>query len=85
MYKVLWDEAALKDLKRIDRATAKSLIKKVSHYLAQDPIALGKPLGKNFKGLYRYRFGNYRVIYDVNNDEVCIVIIKVGHRSTIYL
>ena len=46
--------------------------------------SLGKKLTGQFKGFLRYRYGDYRVIYQVYNKDVTVVIIKVGHRSDVY-
>jgi len=84
MYTVLWDEAALTDLRHIDKATARKIIEKVSMYLAKDPKSLGRPLSAQFSGLMRYRFGDYRIIYELNNTDQVITVIKVGHRKEVY-
>ena len=84
MYKVYWDEEALKDLKNIDLAIAKKIISKIDNYLALDPKNLGKPLSSEFSGLFRYRFSNYRIIYEILEQNIQIIIVKVGHRSVVY-
>ncbi len=83
-YNILWDSKALSDLKQFDRTIAKKIVSKVTSYLVQDPINLGKTLSANFKGLMRYRFGDYRIIYEVNDIDHTIIIIKVGHRKDVY-
>lgn len=50
-----------------------------------DPASVGKKLkGKSFRDFYRVRVGDYRVIYRVENDELILVVIRIGHRSKIY-
>lgn len=83
-YELLWDEAALFDLKQLDRAGAKRLVKKVEAHMVQDPLRLGKPLHGEFKNLYRYRVGDYRVIYEVRKQQVLVIVVKVGHRKDVY-
>jgi len=56
----------------------------VENYLAKDPVNLGEPLLYAYKGLYRYRFSSYRVIYQVKQTELLIVILEAGHRRKIY-
>ncbi|MDF2966093.1 MAG: Cytotoxic translational repressor of toxin-antitoxin system RelE [Rickettsiaceae bacterium] len=82
-YSVKWDEQSLEDLEKLDYSTAERIVKKIELYLVQDPLQLGKPLSNEYKGLYRYRFGNYRIIYEIDGNE--IVIIKIGHRKNIYI
>ena len=84
MYQLKWDEKALEDLKKIGAGEAKRIVKKVSVYLVKDPAGIGKPLRGSFKGLYRYRIGDYRVVYEIQNQAVQIVVVKVGHRKDIY-
>lgn len=84
MYRVIWDKAVLQDLKLLDRTHAIKLVKKVEEYLVKAPEELGKPLVGRFKGLYRYRLGDYRVVYEINKKEVVIIIVQVGHRREVY-
>ena len=83
-YNVKWHEKALKDLGKIDKSKARVIVEKVRDYLAKDPISFGKPLKGLFKGMYRYRSGDYRVIYTVDKAENVIMVLKVGERKDIY-
>ena len=84
MYKVIWKDRASKQLTKIDRVMAKKIKDKVKEYRAQDPINRGEPLFHNYQGLYRYRFSDYRVVYEVKEKELIILVVKVGHRKEIY-
>jgi mRNA interferase RelE/StbE len=81
---VRWDEAAIEDLQSLDRVEAKRIVKKIESHLVQEPLRLGKPLTGPLSGLYRYRIGNYRVIYDVRKQELIVVVVRVGHRKDVY-
>ncbi len=83
-YNVIWHEGILKDLKKLNRTSVKKIVAKVKNYLIQDPVKLGTPLKGNLKGLYRYRIGEYRVIYVIDQAEKKIIILKVNHRRKIY-
>jgi mRNA interferase RelE/StbE len=83
-YQIHWHEDIYNDLKSIDRNDAKRIIKKIEEYLSFDPIGLGKPLTGEFKGFYRYRFGDYRVIYSLHNEIRIMHIMKIGNRKNIY-
>ncbi len=83
-YNVIWHEGTLKDLKKLNRSSAKKVVAKVKNYLIQDPVKLGTPLKGNLKGLYRYRIGEYRVIYVIDQAEKKIIILNVKHRKKIY-
>lgn len=83
-YKAIWHEGSLEDLKKFERTIAKKIVDKVKNYLIQDPVKLGIPLKGKLKGLYRYRIGDYRVIYAIDQEEKTVMILKVNHRKKIY-
>jgi len=83
-YRVLWHEHALNDLKELDRQTAGKIVSRVKGYLSQDPEKLGKPLKGVLKGLYRYRIGDYRIMYSIDRGDNQISILSVGRRKDIY-
>lgn len=50
-----------------------------------DPRELGKALrGKAFENIWRYRVGNCRILAEINDETVTILIVDAGHRSSIY-
>ena len=83
-HNVRWHEKAVKDLKKLDRVKALALVEKVKIRLAEDPVAQGTPLKGLFKGLYRYRVGDYRVMYAIDESESTILILKIGDRKSVY-
>lgn len=83
-FEVIWHEDVLKDLKKLDKQVAKKIITKVKNYLLQNPEKLGKPLKGNFTGLYRYRIGDYRIIYSIERGLKLIRVLSAGHRKEIY-
>ncbi|MCX5825340.1 MAG: type II toxin-antitoxin system RelE/ParE family toxin [Deltaproteobacteria bacterium] len=83
-YSIQWHEEAINDLKNIDRQTQKNIIAKVKDYLSKDPISLGKPLQGIFKGLYRYRYGSYRIIYAIDRGSMVILILRIADRKDVY-
>jgi mRNA interferase RelE/StbE len=83
-YSVQWHDDAIEDLKGIDRQTQKKIIARVKDYLSRDPLSLGKPLKGIFKGLYRYRYGSYRIIYAIDRGSVLILILRIDDRKDVY-
>ena len=81
MYKVLITEKAQKDLKNIDNETKKRIIEKLK-YLSNDPVAFSRKLINSEIGEYRFKVGDYRIIFDIDGEN--IVILKIGHRKDIY-
>lgn len=58
--------------------------KAIRERLTVDPVNLGKHLCHSFKGQYRIRVSNYRVIYTVNHLERKVLVTRIGHRDKIY-
>jgi mRNA interferase RelE/StbE len=84
MYQILFVSGLDKDLKKISKADQKRIINKVES-LAKNPFSSGcKALQGELVGYYRIRSGNYRIIYSVDKEKVIILILKIGHRGSIY-
>tara|TARA_B110000503_G_C7091859_1_gene389783 strand:+ start:387 stop:641 length:255 start_codon:yes stop_codon:yes gene_type:complete len=84
MYKIKWEDKADDDLNAISPEIALRIYKKVNNYLSQSPTELGRQLVGNHKGLYRYRYSDYRILYEIDEENDLIIINRVGHRSDIY-
>ncbi len=84
MYKVVYLDQVEEDLKKLDKSITKKILTRIETYLARDPEELGKPLKGEFQGYWRYRWGNYRVIYKISQHEILILILRIGHRKDIY-
>ncbi len=80
-YKINYKSSVAKDLKRIDKSEVKRILDGIEKNLKKDPYS-AKALSGDFKGLYRYRLGKYRVIFTIIGDEV--LILKIGHRKGVY-
>ena len=85
-YSVLFSKEALKELKKLDKYTASLILGWVRKNLegCEDPRAYGKGRTANQSGKWRYRVGNYRLLAKIQDKNICILIIKVGHRSEVY-
>jgi len=84
IYSIQWHEEAIRDLRKIDRQKQKKIIARIKDYLSKEPLGLGKPLKGIFKGLYRYRYGSYRVIYAIDRESIVILILRVAERKNVY-
>lgn len=51
---------------------------------SENPRKLGEALKANFKCFWRYRIGDYRLICDINDDTISIVILRIAHRKDVY-
>ena len=83
-YKALWHEKALDDLKALDRQTAQKIIARIKEHLARSPENFGKSLKGVLEGLYRYRLGDFRIIYSFDKAENLISILHIGLRKDVY-
>jgi mRNA interferase RelE/StbE len=85
VYEIEFTKKATKELKAIDKKIAVNLIKKI-YILSKDPYAkvLDIKKLKGIKNVYRLRYREYRVIYEINNNKLVITIIKVGARGGVY-
>lgn len=86
VWTIKWDERAEKDLKKLDKAYAKQIVRYMSERIAglSNPRAFGKGLKYEKYGLWRYRVENYRIVCRINDDSIEILVIRVGHRKDVY-
>ena len=81
VYRVDYKRSVIHDLKKIDRAVVERILHEIESGLAENPES-GEALSGQFKGLYKYRIGNWRVIYSIFSDS--ILILRIRHRSVVY-
>lgn len=79
--KVTYKASVTSDLRRLDKPTSRRLLNKIEQDLAPNPD-LGLALTGEFRGLFRYRVGDYRVIYAKATDG--ILVLRIGHRRDVY-
>ena len=86
MYHVVFTNEARKELKKLDKYTALLLTAWVRKNLegCSDPRQHGKGLTANRGGQWRYRVGEYRLVAEINDDTITILILTVGHRRDVY-
>ncbi len=85
-YHVRFTRTAAKDLKKLGRHTAALILGWIRKNLegCEDPRRHGKGLTANRSGEWRYRVGDYRLIADIQEDQVVILMLRIGHRRDIY-
>ena len=82
-YELVFYPAALRSLRKLPRSVNERIRKEVDA-LCDDPRPHGTKALAGSPGWLRIRIGDYRVIYEVRDAELVIVIIQAGHRSVIY-
>ena len=80
-YRLVYTNRAVKDIKCLDSATKERIGKTLLRY-QEDPLQHAERLTDSKLGDYRFRIGDYRVIFDIEGNE--IVVLRVGHRREIY-
>lgn len=81
MYDLIYDKKYLKSLKKLDIQAQKIISNWVENNLlnCEEPRFSGKPLTGNFKGVWRYRIGSYRLLAKIDDDKLIIFAID-GRR-----
>lgn len=75
-----------KEFKKLDRYTMKIIKSWITKNLenCENPRVHGKPLTANRRGQWRYRIGDYRLLCSIEDNELVILALSVGHRREIY-
>ncbi len=83
---VEWDDRARRELRALDHSVQQRILRYTGGRLktADDPRRFGKALGGSLAGLWRYRVGAYRLICTLEDERLIVLILGVGHRSTVY-
>lgn len=81
-YEILFKESVYKDFRKIPKKDLQKILSKIKK-LGTDPRPAG---GEKLTGqdLYRVRQGNYRILYSIQDKQLTVWVIKVGHRKDIY-
>lgn len=85
-YAVEYTPQAVKELKKLDKHTRALIIGWIEKNLVgcENPRQHGKGLTANRSGQWRYRVGDYRLLAEIQEDKIVILILIVGHRSEVY-
>lgn len=86
IWKVEFDDRARKELRKLDKQTQDRILKWLRTNLAteEDPRRTGKSLKGRMKGLWRYRVGDYRIVSQIQDEQILILVIRIGHRRDVY-
>lgn len=86
IYRVEFTVRFAKEFKKLDRYTQRMLKAWIDKNLvgSENPRVHGKGLTANRSGQWRYRIGDYRLICEINDGELIILALSVGHRREVY-
>jgi mRNA interferase RelE/StbE len=66
---------------RLPEKIATAVVEYVTHRLSENPQRLGKKLSRDYGGFYSARISDYRIIYEIQNQKLVILVADVRHRS----
>jgi len=81
-----FDQRALKELQKLGKQDQREIIAYLDERIAggADPRRFGKGLKADLAGLWRYRVGDYRILCQIRDGELLVLVVAVGHRRNIY-
>jgi mRNA interferase RelE/StbE len=82
-----YTDSAKRELRKLDKQTARRIVNFMDERIgkAANPRELGKALTGETLGVYwRYRVGNYRIICDIQDKSLCVLVIRLGSRREVY-
>ncbi len=85
-WRVEWENEAVKELKKLDARAQRNIVRFLREKIAveDDPRRFGDLLRKDLKGLWKYRIGDYRIICSIEDKSVVVLVVRVGHRRSVY-
>lgn len=85
-YSIVFSERAKRQLKKLDKHIASLIIGWLEKNIknSTNPRMHGKALVKNKSGQWRYRIGDYRVICEILDNKVVVLVLEIGHRREVY-
>jgi mRNA interferase RelE/StbE len=84
---ISYTDTALKQLRKLDRQAARRILDFMDDRIAaaENPRDLGKALtGPTMGTFWRYRVGDYRIICDIRDGKLCVLVLAIGHRREVY-
>ena len=86
VWTISYSDSALRSLKKMDKQIARRIVDFMQERIAgaDDPRVSGKALTGPLGGLWRYRVGDYRVICEVQNGVMTVLVLEVGNRKEVY-
>ncbi|MCU7920883.1 MAG: type II toxin-antitoxin system RelE/ParE family toxin [Candidatus Thiodiazotropha sp. (ex Epidulcina cf. delphinae)] len=85
-WSVEWDDRARRELRQLDRQVQRTILRYFSERIATDGALrrFGKPLRHELQGLWCYRIGDYRVVCQIEDDHLVVLVLAEAHRRHVY-
>ena len=85
-WKIDYTDTVIKQLRKLDKQNAKRIMDYMDNHVArlENPRNIGKALKGKFGDFWRYRVGSFRVICEIQDNKLQILLLRVGNRSNVY-
>lgn len=83
-WRVEWDARAAKELKSLDKHVQKKILAYMRDRTINNPRNFGKSLSYDKVGLWRYRVEDYRIICQIQDFRLVVLVVAVAHRKKVY-
>jgi mRNA interferase RelE/StbE len=84
VYQIRILDAAAADLRRLDRTVARRIVQRIQWLAENIDLVSREALIGQFAGLLKFRVGDYRVLYEIIEEEQVLIVHVVGHRREVY-
>ncbi|HDD2124123.1 TPA: type II toxin-antitoxin system RelE/ParE family toxin [Salmonella enterica] len=86
VWTINYSDRALKSLRKMDKQNARRIVDFMDLRIAvaADPRKSGRPLKGDLGEFWRYRVGDYRILCEIRDDELIILVATIGHRREVY-
>lgn len=81
-----YTDGALRTLRKLDKQTARQIVDYMTNRIggASDPHDFGKSLKGPLGEYWRYRVGDYRIVCEIQNRVLRVLVVEIGHRREVY-
>ena len=83
MYSIEVEKRCLRELKKLDKPVVRRAFELIENVIAKDPYS-GKELKGKYRGLFSYRFADYRIVYEIKKQQLIVVVLRIRHRKHVY-
>ena len=85
-WKIEYSPDAIRQLNKLDQPIRRKLFRYLEEHIqgCKNPRHFGAALVANLSGFWRYRVGDYRIICEIQEEKVIVLVLTIGHRREIY-
>ena len=86
LWRVEFDPDAARELRKLGHESRRLILRYLRERIAtaENPRRFGHVLLGDLKDLWQYRVGDYRIVADIRDKEILVMVVKLGHRRDVY-